>query len=80
MIRTSIVPTVTNFNLVINIPSEYLGEELEVMVYKKREGFTHKIDTPKIKISAKYKGIFTKKDTESFDNHTKTMRSEWENI
>lgn len=80
MIRTSIVPTVTNFNLVLNIPNEYLGEELEVMVFKKMEGFTEKIKSPKIKISEKYRGIFSKKDTQSFDDHTKTMRNEWENI
>jgi len=28
----------------------------------------------------KYQNIFTKDDAESFDNHTKQIRQEWENI
>ncbi len=31
------------------------------------------------KLSNKYKGVFSKEDTESFDKHTRTMRKEWGN-
>ncbi len=33
--------------------------------------------TKKTKISDKYKGVFTKKDAENFNQHTQTMRNEW---
>lgn len=34
-------------------------------------------DTEKIKLSEKYKGVFSKEDARSFDEHTKKMREEW---
>jgi hypothetical protein len=33
----------------------------------------------KQKLSEKYKGVFTKDDAESFNNHTQSMRNEWNN-
>jgi hypothetical protein len=38
MIRTYITPTQTNCNIELNFPKEYLGEELEIIVFKKNEG------------------------------------------
>ena len=35
---------------------------------------------PEKKISEKYRNVFTKGDASSFDDHTKTMRKEWNNI
>jgi hypothetical protein len=35
---------------------------------------------PKIKLSDKYRGVFTKEDAQDFDNHTQQMRNEWNNI
>jgi len=32
-----------------------------------------------IKLSDKYKGVFSKEDTKSFNEHSKTMRKEWDN-
>lgn len=34
----------------------------------------------KTKLSVKYKGVFSKEDAISFDNHTQAMRKEWNNI
>ena len=34
----------------------------------------------KTKLSDKYKGVFSKEDSESFMQHTQTMRKEWDNI
>jgi len=31
------------------------------------------------KLSDKYRGVFSKEDAQSFDDHTQTMRKEWEN-
>jgi protein tyrosine/serine phosphatase len=33
-----------------------------------------------LKLSDKYKGVFTKKDAENFNKHTQIMRKEWDNI
>ena len=33
----------------------------------------------KIKLSEKYRGVFSKDDAQSFDHHTQTMRKEWDN-
>ena len=37
------------------------------------------IDSSKPKLSDKYRGVFSKDDAMDFDNHTKTMRREWDN-
>ncbi len=34
----------------------------------------------KIKLSDKYRGAFTKEDAQNFDQHTQTMRGEWQGI
>ncbi|MES2648412.1 MAG: hypothetical protein V4717_16155 [Bacteroidota bacterium] len=34
---------------------------------------------PDQKLSAKYRGVFTKDDAKSFDEHTQIMRKEWGN-
>jgi len=33
----------------------------------------------KTKLSEKYKGVFSKEDAKSFDQHTNSMREEWDN-
>lgn len=38
------------------------------------------ITPAKTKLSDKYKGVFSKEDAQSFDQHTQTMRGEWDNI
>lgn len=50
-------------------------EELKVLKIVKE-----KISENKIKLSEKYKNVFTKEDAKSFDNHTQTMRKEWDSI
>ena len=38
MIRTYITPTKSVCNIELNFPKEYLGEKLEIIVFKKAEG------------------------------------------
>lgn len=38
------------------------------------------IETQPRRLSEKYKGVFSKEDAESFNEHTKTIRKEWESI
>jgi hypothetical protein len=35
---------------------------------------------PQQKLSEKYKGVFSKEDAKNFNEHTQTMRKEWDNI
>lgn len=37
------------------------------------------IETKKVKLSHKYKNVFTKEDAKDFIKHTESMRKEWEN-
>ena len=38
MIRTFITPTESKFNVILDVPDDYLGQELELIVFKKQEG------------------------------------------
>ena len=50
-------------------------EELHLIKVLKKKS------TPvKVKLSDKYKDVFTKEDAKSFDEHTQTMRKEWDSI
>lgn len=80
MIRTFITPTKSNFNLTLEFPDDYLGQELEIIVFKKQEGLVIEKETTKKKLSEKYRDVFTKEDAKSFDVHSQKMRKEWNNI
>lgn len=57
-----------------------MGQELELIVFKKQEGLTAEKKESLSKLSDKYRGVFSKDDAKSFNDHTKQMREEWENI
>lgn len=79
MIRTYITPTHSHYNITLDLPEEYLGQELELIVFKKEEGLVAEKKTIQTKLSDKYRGVFTKEDAENFNTHTQQMRKEWEN-
>jgi hypothetical protein len=80
MIRTFITPTQSNYNVALEIPEDYLGEELELIVFKKQEGLVPEKKLNPIKLSDKYRDVFSKEDAKSFNEHTQQMRKEWDNI
>lgn len=80
MIRTFITPTQSNYNVALNLPDDYLGQELEIIVFKTQEGLIEKKNDTSTKLSDKYKNVFTKEDAKSFNEHTQQMRNEWDNI
>ncbi|MVM41087.1 hypothetical protein GO730_30895 [Spirosoma sp. HMF3257] len=41
---------------------------------------TKNIAPSKPKLSDKYKGVFSKEDAQSFNDHAQSMRSEWDTI
>jgi hypothetical protein len=79
MIRTFITPTQTNYNLALELPEEYLGQELELILFKKQEGLVPEKKINPVKLSDKYRGVFSKEDSKSFNDHTQNMRKEWNN-
>lgn len=50
-------------------------EELDLIKVLKEN-----ISVTTTKLSDKYKGVFSKEDAKSFNEHTQTMRKEWDNI
>ncbi len=79
MIRTFITPTQSKYNLVLELPEDYLGQELELIVFKKQEGLVTEKKNEPIRLSDKYRGVFSKEDAKSFNDHTQQMRKEWDN-
>lgn len=47
MIRTTVIPNTSNFNVTLDFPKEYLGEEVEIIAFKKEEGLYEKKSGPK---------------------------------
>jgi hypothetical protein len=82
MIRTIAIPQESNFT--ITIPKEYIGKEIEFMYYPTVEIKVEQLAIIKnnnpIKLSNKYRAVFTKEDAKSFNEHTQQMRKEWDNI
>jgi hypothetical protein len=50
-------------------------EELHLIKVLKKNG-----STDKPKLSDKYRGVFTKEDSESLNRHIQTMRDEWGSV
>ena len=76
MVKTVIEPKEGTYNL--QIPANYIGKKVEVLFYTLDEITENK--QIKTKLSDKYKNAFSKEDAKSFDEHTKNMRNEWNDI
>lgn len=79
MIKTIVVPQNNSYNLAI--PNNYIGKKIEILFYALDEVIEEKSATPtKEKLSNKYRGIISKEQGQSLDNHISEMRSEWNDI
>ena len=76
MIRTFITPTQSNYSVTLEFPEDYLVQELELIVFKKQEGLVAEKKTTPIKLSDKYRGIFTKEDGKKFNEYITNARNE----
>ena len=47
MIRTIVLPNTSDFKVSLDFPKEYLGEEVEIIAFKKEEGLYEKKPTLK---------------------------------
>ncbi len=78
MIKTTVIPDKNSFNL--SIPDKYIGKEIEIILYALDEVSTSESSDEAVPISSKYRGVFTKQEAKSFDDHTQQMRKEWDHI
>lgn len=73
MIKTVVTPQ--NNSLYLAIPNNYIGREIEVLLYAKDELEQEPIK-PK-KTLADFTGILSENDYQSLKSHTKQARKEW---
>jgi hypothetical protein len=73
MIKTIVTPE--NNSLYLSIPNNYVGREIEVLLYPKDELQEEKIK-PK-KTMANFSGILSENDYKSLKSHTEKARKEW---
>jgi hypothetical protein len=76
MIKTIITPKNNNLHLVI--PNNYIGREIEVLVYAKDELEEEKIKSKKT--MANFTGVLSEKDYQSLKTNTEQARKEWDRI
>lgn len=75
MIRTVITPEQQNISIVV--PKNYIGKQIEVLLYAVDELIAEeKIATPHN--AARYKGIFSTEEGEKFNQYLQQARSEWD--
>ncbi len=74
MIRTFVTPNKSNFNFTLDLPQDYLGQELELIVFKKQEGLI--IDKPKSRMSD-FIGIISENDYKDLKINIEESRKEW---
>ncbi|CAN5590417.1 hypothetical protein BH11BAC3_BH11BAC3_21900 [soil metagenome] len=75
MIRTLVTPQQQNISILV--PKNYVGRQIEVLVYAVDE----LVEEEKKSIpnnAAKYKGIFSKEEGEKFNDYIKQARNEWD--
>ena len=74
MIKTII--TLNENILHLPIPNNYVGEELEVLLYRTDEISIEKNNKPNN--AARFKGLLSKNEAEKYHNYLKQVREEWE--
>jgi len=74
MTRTSIIPSTDSFY--ISIPQQYVGKEVEVLIFPKSD--VTEITKPTKKNMAQYRGILSKKEGESLQKYILKARKEWQ--
>ena len=76
MIKTVVIPQNNNLNLAI--PNNYIGKEIEVLIYAKEELVEEKAK-PK-KSMADFCGTLSENDYQSLKQHTEQARKEWNRV
>lgn len=75
MVRTLVTPQQQNIS--IQVPQNYVGRQIEVLVYAVDE-LIEEDKKAMLNNAAKYKGIFSKEEGERFNEYIKQARKEWD--
>lgn len=75
MVRTLVTPQQQNISILV--PQNYVGRQIEVLLYAVDE-LVEEQQTTKPNNAAKYKGIFSKEEGEKFNQYIQQARSEWD--
>ncbi len=75
MIHTILTPSNTDLHL--SIPKDYVGKQIEILLYTSDEGKEKKVSKKK---NRKLRGTLKLSDKQykDFQQHTKNIRSEWD--
>jgi uncharacterized protein (UPF0335 family) len=71
MVRTLVTPKEQNIS--IHVPQNYVGKQIEVLLYAIEELEGEKVE---VKNSAKFKNIFSEEEGAKFNEHIKQARRE----
>ena len=74
MIKATVTPS--SNNLQVTIPDNYIGKEIEVLLYSRDELSTQHI--AKIKNASRFKGILTNEEADKYLAYLKQARTEWD--
>ncbi len=75
MLQTSVAPTNNNI-LVLPLPEQYRGKDIEVFIYSKDELVTLQPKQPAT--MADFFGTLSQENAESLHQHAKQARNEWD--
>jgi len=73
MIKTVVTPESNTLHL--SIPNDYVGKEIEVLLYSKDELVERK--SVKTNNAARFKGLLTNEEANKYHAYLKQARSEW---
>ena len=74
MIRTLVIPKHNHMKLDLNFPEDYLGQEVEIIAFRKQEGV---LGVKSKNTMADFCGVLSEGDYKSLKIHTGQARSEW---
>jgi hypothetical protein len=74
MIRTVVTPKNTDLHL--SIPENYIGKQIEILLYTTDEVKEEK--NIKNNNAARFKGLLTNEEADKYNSYLKQARSEWD--
>jgi hypothetical protein len=75
MVRTVITPEKTDVHL--TVPENYIGKEIEVLLYLKEEVNEEQPVSDSIKMSS-FKGLLNEEEASELQEYVKKSRAEWD--
>jgi predicted metal-dependent hydrolase len=74
MIRTIVTPK--NNNILLSIPNNYIGKEIEVFLYAKEELVEQK--PTKTNTASRFKGLLNNDEADKYNTYLQQTRNQWE--